>query len=109
MNENSFQNALRVMERMASRGVFDDRFHRLVGSTRAVDDFWAQVKQKIDKERPGVLGDEDGAPADLWTEIFEVKLPIDAEILELLIVLQRLSFRFETKTLPKKGLPLAVE
>lgn len=91
------------MERMASSGVFDDRFHRLVGSTRAVDDFGAQVKQKIDKERPGVLGDEDGAPADLWTEIFEVKLPIDAEILELLIVLQRLSFRFETKTLPKKG------
>jgi hypothetical protein len=103
MNEDSFQNAFRVMERMASSGVFDDRFHRLVGSTRAVDDFWAQVKQKINKERPGVLGDEHGAPADLWTEIFKVELPINAQILELLIVLQRLSFRFETKALPKKG------
>ena len=75
------------MKRMASGGILDHWLHRLVASACTVDDFWAQVKQKIDEQRPGVLGDEDGSPADLRTEIFEVKLSIDSEVLELLAIL----------------------
>ena len=96
------------MERMTSSRIFYNGFHRFINCSSTVDDLRAKVEEKIDEEWTSVLSDKDGAPANLRTEIFEVKFSIDSEILELLVVFQRLSFRFETQTLPrKKALTLA--
>ena len=101
MNEDCLKDAFGVMERVTSGGILDDCFHRLIGSARTVDDVWAEVEKKIDEQWASVLGDEDRAPADLRTEILKVQLPIDAEILELLGVLQSFPFLIKPKALSR--------
>ena len=82
-----------------SRG---DRVVGLGGGALAVDEPGPRVDPEVDEERPRVLREEDGRPADLEAAVLEVEhgAVVDAQLAEALVVLDELAPRLEAQLLP---------
>ena len=104
MDKDRLQKTLCVVEGMASSSVFDYLFHWLISRSSAVNDLWSDVEKEVDKQRSSIFSEEDSAPADLRSKIFEVEFSVNTEILQLFIVFQRLSFLIKSKTYPTERL-----
>ena len=81
-----------------SRG---DRVVGFVGGALAVDDPGPRVNAEVDQERPRVLREEDGRPADLEAAVLEIEhgAVLDAQIAEGLLVLDELALGLEAQLL----------
>ena len=87
-----------------------DRVVRLGGCALAVDDPGPGVDPEVDGERPRVLGEEDGGPADLEAAVLEVEhgAVLDAQLAQGLVVLDELAPGLEAQLLPVDVLVLAL-
>jgi len=90
MDEQRLQIPFEVMKSPAEERRGDDGSARSSSGADAVNQRRSDVEERENEERTRVFGQEDGDPADLRTEVFEVELFDAAEGIECGVILEEL-------------------